>query len=118
MGAALCCRPGEVTCRRRHYERAGGSPLEDVLESYSDYFELFAGFREFVDFFHFQDLVSADYSRVEFLLPFDGFERSGVPSSLDEYAACREATLAFEEARGQRMAAFARAHGLQPQGQV
>lgn len=95
-----------LECIRRHYSGSEeGSPLQDVLLSYADFFELFIGFSEFVHFFHFQDLVSADHSRVEFLLPFDGFERSGVPSTLEEYVACREATLAFEEARGRRMVA-------------
>lgn len=92
-----------LECIRRHYD-GGESPLSDVLTAYGDFFALFSGFREFVDFFHFQDLVSPDYGEVEFfLLPFDGFASSGLPKSRDEYITYREATLGFIAKRGRRM---------------
>jgi hypothetical protein len=97
-----------LECIRRHYRAEDGSPLQDVLANYADFFALFMGFRQFVDFFHFQDLVASDYSGVEFFLPFDGFETSGVPASVDEYVVCREGTIDFEDRRRMRMAAFAR----------
>lgn len=97
-----------LECIRRHYQREDGSPLQDVLANYADFFGLFTGFRDFVDFFHFQDLVSPDYSGVEFFLPFDGFEKSGVPHSVEDYVACCEATMAFKDARSMRMTDFAR----------
>jgi hypothetical protein len=96
-----------LECIRRHYNMEDGGPLHDVLANYADFFALFTSFREFVDFFHFQDLVTLDYSGIEFFLPFDGFKTSGVPSTKEDYVACREATLKFVEARGTRMSRIA-----------
>ena len=90
-----------LECIRRHY--AGEeSPLSDVFERYGDFFELFVDFKRYVDFFLLQDLVTADY-QVNFYLPFDGFERKGVPANPDEYRVLKEATVAFIQARTQRM---------------
>ena len=90
-----------LECIRRHY--AGEeSPLSDVFERYGDFFELFVDLRGYVDFFLLQDLVTADY-QVNFYLPFDGFERKGVPANPDEYRVLKEATVAFIQARTQRM---------------
>jgi hypothetical protein len=94
-----------LDCIRRHYAGKPGSPLADVINAYEDFFALFDGFAEFVDFFHFQDLVTPDYKEVRFYLPFDdNFERSGTPATKDDYVTCREATLEFIAGRGRRMA--------------
>ena len=65
-----------LECIRRHYAGEPWSPLADVMNAYADYFELFGGFTEFVEFFHFQDLVTPDCDEVRFYLPFDNFKRS------------------------------------------
>ncbi|WP_422390180.1 DUF6994 family protein [Arthrobacter sp. N1] len=101
-----------LECIRRHYAKEPGghreesplSPLDDVITNYADFFELFDGFRGFVDFFHFQDLVLPGYDGVRFLLPFNDFARSSLPTTVDEYVTYREATLDFIERRGARMA--------------
>ena len=67
-------------------------------------FALFDGFTEFVDFFHFQDLVTPDYDEVLFYLPFDNFKRPGTPATTEEYVTYREATLEFIAKRRQRIA--------------
>lgn len=93
---------------RRHYAGPAESPLADVINAYADFFELFGqgeqGFRCFVDFFHFQDLVTPDYNEVLFFLPFDNFRRSGTPKTTGEYVEYRENVLDFIAKRGQRMA--------------
>ena len=93
-----------LECIRRHYAGEPESPLADVINAYADFFALFDGFRCFVDFFHFQDLVTPDYDEVRFVLPLENFERSGTPATTEEYVAYREATLEFIAKRGQRMA--------------
>lgn len=44
------------------------------------------------------------YDGVRFLLPFNDFARSSLPTTVDEYVTYREATLDFIERRGARMA--------------
>lgn len=93
-----------LECIRRHYAGQHDSPLGDVLVAYGGFFDLFAGFAEFIDFFHFQDLVTPDYQGIRFYLPLDDFSRTGTPVSVDEYVTYREATLTFIKLRQQRIA--------------
>ncbi|GAA5199805.1 hypothetical protein GCM10023346_40420 [Arthrobacter gyeryongensis] len=99
-----------LECIRRHYAGEQGSPLAGVLTAYADFFALFGGFAEFVDFFHLQDLVTPDYDAVRFYLPFDNFERSGTPATTEEYVTYREATLEFIAGRQHRMAKWVMKH--------
>jgi len=92
-----------MECIRRHYVGESDSPLADVLAAYGDFFALFQGFDEFVDFFHFQDLVTPDYETVRFYLPLEDFSRRGTPRSVDEYVTCMEATLSLIKKRQRRM---------------
>ncbi|MEV7638193.1 hypothetical protein AB0N71_18690 [Pseudarthrobacter enclensis] len=93
-----------MECIRRHYTGEQESPLTSVINAYADFFARFDGFREFVEFFHFQDLVAAEYGAVRFFLPFTDFELPGTPTTTEEYVTYREATLEFIEKRGGRMA--------------
>lgn len=93
-----------LECIRRHYAGEPGSPLAGVINAYADFFKLFDGFKEFVDFFHLQDLVTPGYDKVLFYLPFGNFERSGIPATTEEFVTYREATLEFIAARNRRMA--------------
>ena len=97
-----------LECIRRHYVGKLESPLSSVVNAYADFFALFDGFKEFVDFFHFQDLVTPDYSEVLFFLPFDNFKHRGTPATTEEYVAYREATLDFIERRTRRIAEWLR----------
>lgn len=92
-----------LECIRRHYAEEPESPLADVISAYTDFFALFDGFTEFVDFFHLQDLVTPDYKEVRFYLPFN-FERRGTPATTAEYVEYRENVLHFINKRRQRMA--------------
>lgn len=93
-----------LECIRRHYAGEPGSPLADVTTAYADFFALFDGFKEFVGFFHFQDLVTPDYAQIHFFLPFENFRRAGTPSTTEEYVTYREAALEFIDKRSRRMA--------------
>jgi hypothetical protein len=98
-----------LECIRRHYAREPESPLADVTNAYADFFELFRDFEGFVEFFHFQDLLTPD-DKVQFYLPFDGFEPSGTPATKEEYVTYREETLKFIERRNHRMAKWVMKH--------
>lgn len=99
-----------LECIRRHYDGGPVSPLESVLAAYGDFFALFEGLAEFVEFFHFQDLVTQDGQAIEFFLPFDDFERSGTPTSVDEFVSYSERMLAFIRRRELRVAEWVRSH--------
>jgi hypothetical protein len=91
-----------LECIRRHYGNQE-SPLSDVLMRYARFFDLFRDFRGYVEFFLLQDLVSADLSVVKISEPFDDFGGSPIPASVDEYNAYKCASIAFIEARNQRI---------------
>ena len=95
-----------LECIRRHYAKEPGSPLADVTTNYGDFFELFCTFEKFVEFFHFQDLVTPE-GKIDFFLEEDEdkvFTRLGVPVTKDEYVRVQEASLKFIALRGNRMA--------------
>ena len=58
-----------LECVRRYY-LGEPNPLGTTLARYAAFFALFGDFRGFLDHFLFQDLVTADYSRVSFFMPF------------------------------------------------
>ena len=95
-----------LECVRRHYAVGDVNPLTGTLNAYSDFFELFQGFDEFVEFFHLQDLTTDDGSSVQYFLPFEDFSRPATPTSLEEYVAYQEASSTFVERRQRRMAAW------------
>ena len=91
-----------LECIRRHY-LAEVSPLQEVLERYSEFFELFQSFRGYVDFFLLNDLVSFDYSQVNFFTPFsEPFSHSPLPQSGVEYLQYRQSSMDFISKRSTR----------------
>ena len=86
---------------RRHY-RNEESPLSDVLNRYSDFFELFINFEEYTAFWLLDDLIGSD-NRIKYFLPFDGYKRDAKPIDLQEYLKLKDATLKFLIARSERM---------------
>lgn len=91
-----------LECIRRHYA-SEPSPLGTDLARYRDFFELFGSFGGYCEFFLLQDLLRGG-TDVKFWLPFDDFDRSPLPQSVDEYAQYREATVQFVLARNARIA--------------
>lgn len=92
-----------IECIRRHYIKEL-SPLAEVLTRYERFFALFRDFRGYVEFFLLQDLVTTDYSAVEFFAPFDAFRTSPIPATDDAYRAYRQLAMTFIEARNVRIA--------------
>lgn len=100
-----------LECIRRHYQ-GSSSPLADVLARYSSFFDLFTNFRGYVEFFLLQDLVSHDFAEVKIAMPFDDFRGSPIPKDLHEYNAYKAASIAFIEARNERILASRQGVGL------
>lgn len=91
-----------LECIRLFYE-GETTPLTNAFNRYENFFSLFAGFKGYVEFFLFQDLVCEDFSSVKFHLPFDGFSGSPLPNSVDEYLEYAKNTEIFLKARSQRI---------------
>ena len=91
-----------VECIRRHY-RDEHSPLSDTLARYADFFGLFGDFRGYVEFFLLQDLVTEDCSAVRFFMPFEDFNTSPLPESMEAYRAYRQLAVDFIKARNHRI---------------
>ncbi|GMA91950.1 DUF6994 family protein [Homoserinibacter gongjuensis] len=92
-----------LECIRRFYD-GQSNPLSEVLARYADFFALFGSFKGYVDFWLLQDLVSDDYSTVEFWADFDDFTGSPLPADLESYLDYRERMLSFVDARNARIA--------------
>jgi hypothetical protein len=125
MNQARCFGPARRTiadridltleCIRRHYL---GLPSDDYLgqaiRAYAEFFDLFQGFAEFVEFFHLQPLVAPEGVRSLFnmseLLGDYGFEGAATPSTTEEYVAYRRNTLAVIAERGRLMADWVAGH--------
>lgn len=91
-----------LECIRRHYAQEE-SPLTAALHRYQDFFALFGGFRHYVEFFLLDDLVEQTSLEVRWYLPFDGFGRSPLPRTPDEYETYRQASLHFVRARNRQI---------------
>jgi len=105
-----------LECIRRHYA-AAESPLGAALARYRDFFALYRDFRGYVEFFLLQDLVD-DADEVRFYLPFDDFERSPLPLSVDEYETYASGVLTFLRRRNQRIAEWSSTNTNAPEAQT
>ena len=94
-----------LECIRRYYAHEE-SPLYEVLHADSFFFELFCDFRGYVDFFFLNDLVSADYDKVEFWDDNGTFRDNPRPESITEYLNFIGNELLFVERRNQRIADY------------
>lgn len=72
-----------LECIRRFYCNEE-SPLSKIFNNYKDFFELFVDFEGYIDFFLLQDFVNSQF-QVEFSLPFDNFNTSPLPESIEDY---------------------------------
>jgi hypothetical protein len=93
-----------LECIRRFY-LGQISPLYDTLLRYKSFFDLFASFAGYVDFFLLQDLVD-EYGNVRFYLPFDNFRNPSVFSTIDDYRLYKREAMEFIKNRNNRIAMF------------
>jgi hypothetical protein len=95
-----------LECIRLHY-LGEPHPLDDVLARYSDFFKLFRDFKNYVEFFFLQDLVSEDTGKMEFFLRHEpSFSLSPKPDSVDSYYLYMENSIKFVKARNERIQAW------------
>jgi len=94
-----------LECIRLYY-LGQSSPLYDTFLRYNHYFDLFKSFQGYIDFFLLNDILDSQY-RVEFYLPFSGFNSPPHISNVDEYLAYKERVMKFVHARNKRIKEFA-----------
>ena len=91
-----------LECIRRYYLNQE-SPLYETLKRYDNFFNLFEDFKGYVDSFLFQDAVSSDYTSVKIAPPFDNFQSSPVPNTVEEYKQYMDFTQDLVKARNERI---------------
>jgi len=91
-----------LECIRLYYKNES-SPLGEVFQRYSDFFDLFCNFQSYVDFFLLQDLVTKNYDSINFWCPFRSFDDPPLPSTVEEYQGYRRNLTHFILKRRQRM---------------
>jgi hypothetical protein len=91
-----------LECIRRFYINEV-SPLQDTLNRYSEFLNLFSNFKGYVDFFLLQDLVSKNYLEVNYFHPFEDFNLSPLPKNINEYLSYKESMTNFLIARNRRI---------------
>ncbi len=91
-----------IECIRRYY-LGQTSPLYETLKCYDNFFGLFEDFKGYIDFFLFQDAVSSDYTSVKIAIPFDNFQSTPVPTTVDEYVQYMAHTTELIKARNKRI---------------
>jgi hypothetical protein len=78
------------------------SPLFEVFLRYKNFFDLFIDFNSYIDYFLLQDLINED-GNIIFILPFDNFNRSALPESVEEYKFYKNNTIDFINKRNARI---------------
>ena len=94
-----------MECIRRFYS-GKDSPLYEVLDRDRNFYELFVDFKGYVDFFHLQDCVTADYENVIFWQSDCSLTQTmPLPRTAGEHILWTEKSLQFIKKRAERMMA-------------
>lgn len=93
-----------LECIKRHYSNEQ-SPLSITLNRYSNFFSLFGDFRGYIDFFLLQDFIDKD-ENVIFSLPFDNFNSSPIPTTIEEFKIFKTCTTDKINKRNYRISQF------------
>lgn len=97
-----------LECIRLHYLNFD-SPLSSVLQRYNSFFTLFEDFKNYVDFFLLNDLVSFDYEHIEFFNVISKmFEASPIPNDKLTYLEYRKGSMEFTRKRNLRIKTWAK----------
>jgi hypothetical protein len=81
------------------------SPLFEVFLRYKNFFDLFINFKSYIDYFLLQDLIDEN-GNIIFILPFDNFNRSALPESIEEYKLYKRHTIDLINKRNERISKF------------
>ena len=96
-----------LECIKRYYNNKK-SPLFETIKRYEDFFRLFEDFKGYCEYFLLQDLVTEDFSRINFFLPFDDFVYNILPKNLDEYYNYKTRCIDFLNKRNNRIFEYSR----------
>lgn len=91
-----------LECIKRFYNNLN-SPLNDTLNKYKNFFDLFESFNNYVEFFLLQDLVDFKTNTIKFYLPFDDFKSPPTFKTVEDYLIYRNRVLEFNEKRKRRI---------------
>lgn len=91
-----------LECIRLYYKNEK-SPLFDTINRYNNFFSLFTDFKGYCEYFLMQDLVSDDFSKINFFLPFDCFIKNPLPKDIDEYNDYKKNNIDFLLRRNKRI---------------
>ena len=91
-----------LECIRKYYN-GEKTPLSSVLEQDKDFFNLFLDFKGYVEFFFLQDLVSNDYTKINFWLGEGDMNQDPLPKTVDEYLNFIKKELDFVQKRNNRI---------------
>ena len=94
-----------LECIRRYYNNET-SPMYDTINRYDTFFRLFNNFKGYCEHFLLQDLVSEDYSKVNFFLPFNDFVHNPLPKDVEEYMSYKKNNIDFLNKRNARIVNF------------
>ena len=85
------------------YYNGEDSPLYKTIKRYDNFFKLFDNFKGYCEHFLLQDLVSNDYLKINFFLPFNGFVHNPLPINVDEYNLYKKNSIEFLHKRNSRI---------------
>lgn len=99
-----------LECIKRYYN-GNSSPLSDVIDRYSGFFDLFHDFKGYTAFFLLQDLLDSQ-GNINFYLPFDNFQTNPDFRSTNEYIVYQQNVMKFINQRSRRIQDFANKNSL------
>ena len=90
-----------LECIKRFYNNKS-NPLQDTLDRYKKFFQLFDTFQGYVEFFLLEDLVN-DKGEIKFYLPFDNFQSPPEFTNKEEYILYKNKVMHFIKFRNRRI---------------
>jgi hypothetical protein len=96
-----------LECIKRYYDNED-SPLFQTIKRYSDFFKLFDDFKDYCDYFLLQDLVTENYKKINFFLPFNDFIYNVLPKNVDEYNDYKKNSIDFLNKRNNRISEYSK----------
>lgn len=91
-----------IECIRKYYLKEE-NPLSFTLNQNKDFFDLFVDFKGYISYFFLQDIVTEDYSKVNFWTENSDFSKNPIPDNIDDWFLLYENQFQFLEKRNIRI---------------
>ena len=91
-----------LECIKRFYCNED-NPIFNTIKRYEQFFNLFVNFKGYCEYFLLHDMVSDDFTEVQFFLPFEGFIKNPLPKNIDEYNVYKKNNIEFLNKRNNRI---------------